>query len=81
MAVRWPSSKAEDELRGSHAGGVVEFKLTDDAAFDLGRVAVRALAFRRNPPWLEMLAADGVRPMAGRTTAISGMSWNLPSCV
>src|SRR5258708_7547892 len=37
--------KAEDELRRSHAGGAVEFKLTDDAAFDLGRVAVGTLAF------------------------------------
>src|SRR5258707_4110521 len=37
--------KAEDELRGSNAGRVIEFKLTDDAAFDLRRVAVRALAF------------------------------------
>jgi len=37
--------KAEDELRRSHAGGAVEFELPDDAAFDLGRVAVRALAF------------------------------------
>src|SRR5580704_1879376 len=37
--------KAEDELCGSHARGVIELKLTDDASFDLGRVAVRALAF------------------------------------
>ena len=37
--------KAEDELSGSHAGGAVEFELSDDAAFDLGRVAVGTLAF------------------------------------
>src|SRR5258706_3796887 len=40
-----PLFKAEEELRGSNARSVIEFKLTDDAAFDLRRVAVRALAF------------------------------------
>jgi len=45
MAVRWPSSKLKMRLRGSNAGRVIEFKLTDDATFDLRRVAVRSLAF------------------------------------